>query len=290
MTGFASVDGQTSKSTWLWEMRGVNAKGLDIRLRLPDAFAAHERAIRSSVASAIGRGNVQVSLKCGAVETEGGSAVDHAALDALLDEVALVAQAAAARGVTAAAPSTLDLLMARGVRNLDPTATGDEDLQAQALDGLQRALAAFVDMRLREGGVLRDVLSGQLDEIAALTQAASEMLPDRAAAQRQAIEAGLARLKGMEVDDARIAQDVALLLVKGDVMEEIDRLTAHIGAARELLDASGPVGRRLDFLMQEFNREANTLCSKAAHGPLTEIGLALKVVIDQMREQVQNVE
>ena len=195
-------------------------------------------------------------------------------------------------GVSLAPSKATDIAGLRGVLEQATAEEDTEALCATLLADVDTVLAEFDAMRRREGAALAEVLSAQLDEVARLTAEATALLPQRQAEMAEGLRASLARVldnsEGAEPD--RVAQELALIAVKSDVTEEIDRLTAHVDAARDLLAKGGPVGRKLDFLMQEFNREANTLCSKAQNKSLTGVGLALKAVIDQMREQVQNVE
>jgi uncharacterized protein (TIGR00255 family) len=180
----------------------------------------------------------------------------------------------------------------RGVMDAPQNREASEELVNALRADIAPLLASFNDMRAAEGAALDGVLTRQLNEIETLTQNAQSLLGERSAEMRANFEAAIARVMDSraEMDEARLAQEIAVLAVKSDVTEEIDRLHAHIAAARDLMASGVPVGRKLDFLCQEFNREANTLCSKAQNAGLTEIGLALKVLIDQMREQVQNVE
>jgi uncharacterized protein (TIGR00255 family) len=295
MTGFAARKGQGAGHSWAWDIRSVNGKGLDLRLRVPDWIEGLELALRAEISRSLQRGNVSLTLK---VQRDGtGDGVDALcvnppALMAVLRALGQVEDAAMNAGVTLAQATAADVLAVRGV--LD-TSTVDEDsgpLRAAILADLPALLADFTAMRATEGAALQGVIAQQLDRIAALTNdAAVEAAARRdasAATLRDALARVLANADG--VDETRLAQELAMLAVKNDVTEELDRLTAHIDAARALLADTGPVGRKFDFLMQEFMREANTLCSKAQAMALTRIGLDLKTVIDQMREQVQNVE
>ena len=295
MTGFAAAKGQGAGYGWTWDLRSVNGKGLDLRLRLPDWIDGLEAALRAELTKAIGRGNVSLSLRVtrdGMAEGEATLRVNPPVLSAVLQALMQGENAAMAAGVTLAQPNAADVLSIRGV--LD-SATADEDtapLRAAILADLPALLAEFTAMRTAEGAALHGVIKAQLDRIDALTRdaaAEAEARRDAAAtALRDALAKILANADG--VDEARLTQELAMIAVKNDVTEELDRLTAHVAAARALLAETGPVGRKFDFLMQEFMREANTLCSKAQSMALTRIGLDLKTVMDQMREQVQNVE
>ncbi|WP_093120050.1 YicC/YloC family endoribonuclease [Salinihabitans flavidus] len=293
MTGFASARGTGQGLSWSWDLRSVNARGLDLRVRVPDWIEGLEPALRARLGKALSRGSVTLSLRLGRDEGAGGAAtINPAALDAMLLAVRQTEARAAAQGVTLAPTRAADILALRGVMEADGGETDAAALRAQLLEELEPLLAAFVENRRREGIALETVLSQQVTRIAELTEQAAQAAEERRAEMQGALRANLARVMentdGMEPD--RVAQELALIAVKADVTEEIDRLRAHVDAARDLLEKGSPAGRKLDFLMQEFNREANTLCAKAQAAALTSVGLELKVVIDQMREQVQNVE
>ncbi len=279
-------------ASWAWEMRGVNARGLDIRLRMPDGIEGLEPALRAALGKALSRGNVTVNLRLQRDDVAGALAVDEAYLDEVLKALDLVQERAFAMGVTLGQPTAADVLTQRGV--LMPAKADDDAaaLAAALIADVAPLVADFVDMRAREGSALAAVIRDQLDQIAALTDAAAVAAEARAPQVKANLTAALRRVLEdvAEVEPGRVAQELALLAVKSDVTEEIDRLKAHVAAARALLDERKPAGRKLDFLAQEFNREANTLCAKAQAAPLTAIGLDLKAVIDQMREQIQNVE
>jgi uncharacterized protein (TIGR00255 family) len=295
MTGFAARKGQGLGYSWGWDIRSVNGKGLDLRLRVPDWIDGLELALRAELGRAMQRGNVSVTLKVqrdGQADGADALRVNPPALAAVLRALAAVEEAAMQSGVTLAQATAADVLAVRGV--LDTTTT-DEDtapLRAAILADLPALLADFGAMRATEGAALHAVIAAQLDQIDHLTRDAGVEAAARrdtaAATLRDALARVLANADG--VDETRLAQELAMIAVKNDVTEELDRLAAHIAAARALLADPGPIGRKFDFLMQEFMREANTLCSKAQALALTRIGLDLKTVIDQMREQVQNVE
>ncbi len=290
MTAFAGADGEADGLSWSWDMRGVNGRGLEIRLRLPDGLGALEQPLRAAIGRAVSRGNVTLNLRLGRSGAAVASRLDRDALASALVAVAEVEAAAIDSGLGLVPTSAAQILALRGVMEGGDAATmpDAETLMADA----GALIAAFVAMRQVEGAALRAVMDAQLSRIADLTEAAGQAAATRAAGQGQALRDAVARVLEVSdaVDEARLAQEIALLAVKADVTEEIDRLRAHIAAARDLLAKGGPVGRKLDFLMQEFNREANTLCSKSGDTALTAIGLDLKLTIDQMREQVQNVE
>ena len=292
MTAFASAKGMHAGYSWAWELRGVNGKGLDLRLRVPDWIEGLEPALRARLSKALARGNVSLSLRVQSEDQSARLAVNEAALDDVLAAMARVEARAQETGITLAPSTPADIVAMRGV--LD-TASAEPDtaaLRDAIVADFETPLAAFLQMRAAEGAALADVIGQQLDQIAALTDQAADAAQARRAEMGDVLRAQLARVTDNAdgVDEARIAQELALIAVKSDVTEELDRLRAHVAAARALLNEGSPIGRKLDFLSQEFNREANTLCSKAQNAGLTSVGLDLKAVIDQMREQVQNVE
>ncbi len=293
MTAFASLTAESAGQTRQWEMRGVNARGLDIRLRLPEGNPALEAALRGRIAARLTRGNVGVTLKT--TQTDAGQplVLDPAQLDRVLAALDQVQNRAMAMGITLGQPTAADVLGQRGV-----ILRGAGEDMAEAvpdtvlLEEAERLLDAFCAMRTTEGTALAGVLAEQLNRIEALVARAAQLAHEREAEQREGLRAAMARVLADvgEADPARLAQELAVIAVKTDVTEEIDRLQAHVAAARGILAEDVAQGRRLDFLAQEFNREANTLCAKSHSVPLTQVGLDLKAVIDQMREQVQNVE
>jgi uncharacterized protein (TIGR00255 family) len=295
MTGFAARRGSGAGHVWAWDIRSVNGKGLDLRCRVPDWIDGLELAVRTDLQKAMSRGNVSLTLKVtreGLGEGTEGLRVNGPALMAVLAALSQIEEAAMASGVTLAHATAADVLGARGV--LDTSST-DEDtgpLRAAILADLAGLIVDFSAMRRSEGAALFAVVAAQLDQIAALVVLAATEASVRRDSQSATLRDALARvLEAADgVDETRVAQELALIAVKTDVQEELDRLAAHVEAGRALLAEGGSVGRKFDFLMQEFMREANTLCSKAQSLALTRIGLDLKTVIDQMREQVQNVE
>lgn len=290
MTGFARASGVHGDLRWAWELKSVNSKGLDLRFRLPPGRDVLEPAIRASIAKAISRGNVTVNLT---VQREG------AAPQVRVNEEVLAAVIATSRELAKkieAQPPTLDgILGIKGVMEIIETEEGEaarEAANAALLKSFETALKALVAARGKEGDVIGGVLAERISEIEKLTKSA-ETAPARSV---EAIRARLAEqvkellAASSALDPERLHQEAALLAAKADVREELDRLTAHVGAARALLKNGGSVGRKLDFLAQEFNREANTLCSKSNDVSMTAIGLELKTAVDQFREQVQNIE
>ena len=293
MTAYASRTGQLGPHSWAWEMRGVNARGLDLRVRIPDWLDGLESKARAAMGKAMARGNVTLNLRITREEGAQTMQIDPAQLDVVLAALDTVQERAFAMGVTLAQPNAADVLGQKGVMVQGSAAADDNTALIAALSGdLDALITDFVAMRAAEGAALGKVVQAQIDQIATLTAQATTAAKDRKSAQQQALTDAMARVLQdvADVDPDRLAQELALLAVKSDITEEIDRLTAHVTAANALLNSAEPVGRKLDFLSQEFNREANTLCSKAGAAALTAIGLDLKAVIDQMREQIQNVE
>ncbi len=274
-------------------MRSVNAKGLDLRLRVPDWLEGLEVHLRKALGKELARGNVSLGLRISRGE-EGASTLtlNKPLLASVLTALAEAEALAQSAGVDLSVTSGADLLSIRGV--LEASAT--EDDPAPLVEALKKEfdslVSDFVQMRAAEGAALEKVLRDQLAEVDRLTRLAAERAEARKPLMAEALKANLAKvMENTEGADAnRVAQELAMLAVKSDITEEIDRLAAHVSAAEELLSSGGAVGRKFDFLMQEFNREANTLCSKALNSDLTSVGLELKAVIDQMREQVQNIE
>ena len=281
MTGYAALDAPGRR----WELRSVNARGLDLRLRLPEVPGL-EPLVRGALASVAQRGNVTLSLRLGEADAMLPS-LDEAALARALDAVAAVQEAASSRDIALTADRATDLMALRGVFDARDAGPGLTPEEAKA--DLARLIAEFDADRAREGAGLHALLTAQVDAIAAVVAQATDLAPVRAAHQRETFEAALARL-GTAADDAKLTTEIAALAIKSDITEELDRLRLHIDAARALLAEAAPVGRRLDFLTQEFNREANTLCAKAGMAAMTALGLELKAGIDRLREQVQNVE
>jgi len=294
MTGFAARRGAGLGYAWVWDLRSVNGKGLDLRLRVPDWIDGLEVAVRGEVQRAVSRGNVSLTLKV--VQDEGREdnafRLNEAVLGAALAALGRVEAAAMNAGVTLTQATAADVLTLRGVIDAAAQDMDTGPLRAALLADLPGLLQDFATMRAREGQALAAILTGQIDLVARLTTNAQRETEARAMTQADTLREAVARVLAANdlVDETRLAQELALLAVKTDVTEELDRLAAHVEAARAHVADPAPAGRKLDFLMQEFMREANTLCSKAQSLALTRIGLDLKTVIDQMREQVQNVE
>ncbi len=288
MTGFARTEGEADGISWAWELKSVNGRSLDLRLRLPPGFDGLEPALRTLLARLCRRGNVSANLS-----------VNRTVPPTIRINREMLAQIIAlARDVASqieTAPPRLDGLI--GLRGIVETVEDDaeavvETRRAAVLDGWEQALRRLVAARAEEGARLSAVLDAQRAELAGLAEAAAGCAAAQGPALRARLEALLSELAGLapSVPEERIAQELAMLVTRADVREELDRLRAHIAQIGELLENGGAVGRQLDFLCQELNREANTLCSKSADIELTRIGLALKAAIEQFREQVQNLE
>ncbi len=288
MTGYARSDAELGDALFVWEVKSVNARGLELRLRLPPGLDRLDPEIRRLTRHHLSRGSCQMSLLLDRVGGASGLAINEATLATVTDAARRLATEP---GINP--PSADGLLAIRGVleeRGFDALHDADA-VDRTVLDALAACLAALVAARAEEGGRLAAVLAGLLDEIERLTKAAAKLAAAAPGALLARLAEQVARLTGeASLDPQRLHQEAVLLATKADIREEIDRLTGHIAAARKLLAEGGVVGRRLDFLGQELNREANTLCSKSFDKELTRIGLDLKAVIDQLREQVQNLE
>jgi uncharacterized protein (TIGR00255 family) len=290
MTGFARADGALSETSWHWEMRSVNGKGLELRFRLPSGFEALEIKIRNLCQAKLARGNCTLSLS---LKREAGNT------EIRLNEAALrqaAALAERARGLTKMKSARLDTLLA--MRGVVETVELEEAEDARArltellLASLTEVVDRLVDARKAEGARLSQVIADQLEQIGRLVEIAANAPARQPGAVAARLKDQVSRVAetGAGLDPERLHQEALLLAAKADIQEEIDRLRAHTEAAKELLAEEKPVGRRFEFLAQEFNREANTICSKASDIEISRAGLDLKAVIDQLREQVQNIE
>jgi len=290
MTGFARGHGLSGPYGWTWEIKSVNGKGLDVRLRLPSGWDAVEVPVRARITDALARGSVQATLS---VERSGAAPtvrVNTPVLDAILAAVRQFGTK------IAATPPSLDGLLAlKGVIEITEAEENENErraAEAAVIAGLAEAIGALAETRRSEGAALGRILAARLDEIAALVERAEHAPGRRPEAIRARLADQIAVLlaQSERFDADRLHQEAIMIATKADVREELDRLVAHIEQARRLIKDGGPIGRRLDFLAQEFNREANTLCAKANDVELTNIGLELKAAVEQFREQVQNVE
>jgi uncharacterized protein (TIGR00255 family) len=291
MTGFARKEGALAGFAWTWELKSVNGRNLDIRCRLPGGYDALEQFARTTAGEILKRGNVNAALTLTQQEKTGTFRINETALAQVEKIIAEMHQR------FEAAPPRIDgILGLRGILEVDEPAPTSEEQEAR-LQALQRSLTeAFKQlqaMRQVEGARLQTLVEGHLAEIERLCGQASQIAASQPESLRKRLSEQLAELlssNGASLNEERLAQEVALLATKADVREELDRLAAHVQAARDLLRQGGAIGRKLDFLCQEFNREANTLCSKAADLALTAIGIDLKATIEQLREQIQNIE
>ncbi len=293
MTGFASGKGSGVGVSWVWDIRAVNARGMDARLRVPDWVDGLEQALRPAIQKCVARGNVNLTLKVSRDDMGQGGTVNPDALEQLLSRIKHVQETAREHhGLELALCSAADVLQMPGLMDNSGADVDTVALKKVLQADLKVLLAAFDDMRKTEGKALHGVIADQLQQIETLVRTADTQAQARREKTAATLQENLALVMQNPdgADPDRVAQELAMLAVKSDVKEELDRLHAHVAAAREMLDLDGPVGRKLDFLSQEFNREANTLCSKAQSNDLTRTGLELKAVIEQMREQVQNVE
>jgi uncharacterized protein (TIGR00255 family) len=289
MTGFARIAGQAHGRDFAWELRAVNGRTLDVRFRLPPGFESLGEEARKQLAAHVARGTIHINLQLGSTETRRAGRVNAEALHALVESLSMVKLPA---GI---GPATLDGLM--GVRGIiehgeDDALAEFDKLHGPLMAAFNDAAKAFLKARGDEGAALARILTEQVDKIAALA-GAIEAHPSRTVeAIRARLDAQLGALldPSRQLDENRLYQEAALIATRADVREELDRLGAHVASARELIGQGGPVGRRLDFLAQEFGRESSTLCAKANDVALSKIGLELRATVDQLREQVQNVE
>ncbi|MEI6985598.1 MAG: YicC/YloC family endoribonuclease [Rhodospirillaceae bacterium] len=296
MTGFARTEGQEDGCSWTVEVKSVNGRNLDIRCRLPTGMESLEGIARTEIARRFKRGSLNVTLALTRTVSAGQFRINRPLLDQLLElSRELAGELCREPGETGASLPRLDALLAvRGVvEPIDDSEIANRDrllslLTADMIVTLDRLFVA----RAEEGTRLGDILAQQLEEISGLVVTATACAATQPAFLRERLRTQLATLLDAlpSLSEERLAHEAALLVARGDIREELDRLRAHIAAARELFAAGEAVGRRLDFLCQEFNREANTLCSKSSDIELTRTGLALKAAIEQLREQVQNIE
>ena len=289
MTGIATKSGSSGPYDWSVELRGVNNKGLDIRARVPDWLVGLDQIVRKTIATDVARGSLQFWLKVSLAEGIVQRQIDPKKLDQILTNAVYLAKRAKDKGIEFTPIGLSDISSQNGFMDFEVSDLEKIDLKQMVLAELPKLIAQFQASRREEGQALHSVLEAGVIEMERLLQRSAIAIETRADEFETNFTAAIARLK-QDIDPERLAQEMAILAVKSDVTEEIDRLMAHIAAARTLLDSQEPVGRKFEFLMQEFNREANTLCSKSNSKSLTVIGLEMKVLIDQMREQVQNVE
>ncbi len=292
MTGFARVEGRAPDGTaWVWDLRSVNGKSLDVRFRLPQGCESLEKPLRERIGSSLIRGSVNIGLALNRAAKATGLGINAAWLDTLI----AAAAETLARHPGSVAPPTFDgLLQVKGVVETAEAPADDSAeaaLQALVLADFDRAVAALAAARAEEGQRIAKVIVEQVDTIARLVAQAETAEAARPEARKERLNRMVAELlDAAPLPEERIAQELALLVTRYDIREELDRLDSHVAAARSLFAEGQGIGRKFDFLCQEFNREANTLCSKSSDAVLTGIGLELKTVIDRLREQIQNIE
>lgn len=289
MTGFARVSGEESWGAWAWEAKSVNGRSLDVRVNLPPGFEALEREVKAEAGARFNRGSLQVGLRIDLAAGAGGAVIDEALLGAM------IAATRKAAGTDVTAEAVAALMTVKGVVETGGSSlrdlAQDEAIVALLSAGAKKALDELAKGRLAEGKVLAGVLGGHLDEIERLAAEAATHAVTQPGLIKARLQKQLDELDtDKRVDPERFAAEAALSAAKADVREELDRLAAHVRTGRDLLKAGSPAGRKIDFLAQELNREANTLCSKSISLDLTNAGLGLKGVIDQFKEQAANVE
>jgi uncharacterized protein (TIGR00255 family) len=287
MTGFGRSQGQAAWGAWAWEARSVNGKAVDLRTNMPPGCEAVDFEARRRVKERFQRGSFQIQLRIDFARDAGAIMIDTR-------ELARLARLSRYWANPRLRPATFaDLVNTNGVmRGPSRTSNGvDDSIAKDLLAGLEPALDMLATARAKEGEGLTALFGKMLDEIAVLVAKAGELAAGQPDLVRERFRARLAELaRDTAIDEDRVAQEIMVMATRADVREELDRLAAHVGTAREILKSGEAAGRKLDFLCQELNREANTLCSKSASLELTNAGLALKSLIDQFREQVQNVE
>ncbi|MDG1020543.1 MAG: YicC family protein [Emcibacteraceae bacterium] len=290
MTGFGRAEGHYKHYSWVWEIRSVNGKGLDVRMRIPPGLDAFDQFIKTTIKKEITRGSINVLLQLSKEETDTDVKVNEAALDKL---IGVAKKASVDHDLPM--PSLDSLLSIRDVVEIILTEDNENQI-SERNDILKKsfieALSELKSSRQEEGLATRKMLSDVIDQVEDLLNQAEEIVNNQPSLLKEKYEEKVNALfdNKQGIDKDRLAQEIVLLVTKADTKEETDRLRAHIASARTMLDAKGTIGRKMDFLTQEFNREANTLCSKSSDIALTNIGLSLKTAIDQIREQVQNVE
>ena len=294
MTGFANHTCEFPGGIATLEVRSVNNRGLDLKLRVPDLFATLEPKLRETITKVAKRGSLQVNIRYSLQDDMSAApAINEKMIEQALSGIERIEHLALGRHLSLAPSKASDILAIKGVMAHEAGVVLLSTEMSQSVQSAMSQTIANWDIdRAREGEAIARILDDQIDTIADLVSAARALLPKRKAKLEQGFADNLKTLSEQfaEVEPERVAQEVALFIIKQDVSEELDRLDAHIDAARALFAEDASIGRRAEFLIQEFNREANTLCSKAQHSELSRIGLDLKTTIDQMREQIQNVE
>ena len=293
MTGFASLEWISEDVNYSLELKSVNGRGLDIRSRFPEGFDALEAQFKSNLAGVLNRGNISLNLRKDSKKTDESFQINRNFLKSVLISQEVIQKEAENRGISLAASKASDYLKIKGVLeyvNLEELVF--EKVTESLLTNFNKVLVNFLESRALEGAELKNILLKNIELISGLLKKIDKILIKRQVHLGVRFKNNLSKIieNVDQIDKDRVAQELALLTVKSDVSEEVDRLHSHVKSAKNLINSGLPSGRKLDFLLQEFNRETNTLCSKANNIGLTEIGLDLKVVIDQLREQVQNVE
>ena len=290
MTGFARVDASSESGNWTWELRSVNGKGLDIRTRLPNGMEDLDAELRKLIGASLKRGNISVSLQ----------------FQKLSNDETLIVNEQLAENLWAAAetlrskfggemPSIAELMNMRGVVEIvdaEPDEARKAKRKSDILASLREAVSELAQVREHEGEAISEVLKDQVTKIEALRVGIDQNEARSESNIREKLSFQVKQLvdAGSGLDEQRIHQEAAILATKADLQEEIDRLAVHVASARQMLSGNGPIGRKMDFLAQEFNRECNTICSKSNDAGVTTLGLDMKIVIDQFREQIQNME
>ena len=293
MTGFASLEWISKNVNFSLELKSVNGRGLDIRSRFPEGFEALETQFKLNLAEVLNRGNISLNLRKDVNRTSKSLRLNEVFLKSVLNSQEIIQKQAENKGIPLVASKASDYLQIKGVLEYgDFEALDFENVKEPLILNFNKVLEDFLQSRAAEGFELKNILLRNIKLISDLLKKTDKVLIKRQANLGVRFKNNLRKIVENvdQIDKDRVAQELALLTVKSDVSEEVDRLHSHVKSAIKLINSGLPSGRKLDFLLQEFNRETNTLCSKANDIELTEIGLELKVVIDQLREQVQNVE
>jgi len=290
MTGFARASGQHGEDSWVWELRSVNGKGLDLRLRIPSGFDGLETAVRKRAGAKLNRGNIQISLQMQRAGNSVKPVINHDALEALRETSAQLQ-----KKLGGEMPSVAELLAIKGVVEMEEASLDEKEqaaLETAIIASFEVALDSLVSARCDEGQAVAAFLGEQVDAIESLRLKIAQDTDRTPDAIRERLRIQVEKLvtENENFEQQRLHQEAALLAAKADIQEELDRLEVHLAAARQLLAGEGPCGRKLDFLSQEFNRECNTICSKSNSASVSALGLDMKHVIDQFREQIQNME
>ena len=290
MTGFARAQGQNADYSWTWEIRSLNGKGLDVRLRLPPSFEELDTQVRKAISDSLVRGNIQINLQFAS-----HSSRLHPKLDEKLALELLEAAKSLQEKIGGDLPNLSQIMTMRGVIEYEEMDVHDAEKAERnqvLMADFDTAVATLVKARTQEGAAIKNVLSGQLARLGELSGLIKNNDARHPEAIKKQLSNQLARLFEVEerLDPQRLHQEAVIIAAKADIQEELDRLDVHLKSGNELLSGAGPVGRKLDFLAQEFNRECNTICSKSNSAEVTALGLDMKLVIDQFREQVQNME